>query len=185
MTITRIRAGTFTNPAFTNPANAVNAGDGTYATWVNATRRGATTSTFSGFDHSSIPDDATVNSVTWEMRHYVVAPANMATITVDGIAVSIPSAPAINLANKPIGQMGPASLPTSVDVVHTRGNNTTSTTAYIDWLEMVVDWTPAPIFPPVEMFNGITWKTGAEFWNGTQWRTDAEIWDGVRWRTFK
>lgn len=178
MPITRIRASVFTNPAFTNPANAVNAGDGTYATWVNATRRGATTSTFSGFDHSSIPDDATVNSVTWEMRHYVVAPANFGSITVDGIAVSMPSAPAINLANKPIGQMGPASLPTSCAVVHTRGNNTTSTTAYIDWLEMVVDWSAAPI---VEVWNGTRWVPGAEMWNGTSWRTDAEIWNGTRW----
>jgi hypothetical protein len=179
MTILRVRASTFTpsgDPTWASNANAVDAGDGTYATWTSTVRRGTTTGVFAGFDFSSIPANSPINSVSAELRHYESNITNLPTVTVDGTAVTVATAvrvDAVALA---------ASLPSSVNVVWTRGNTTTSTTAYVDWLDLIVDYTP---FPGSEFraWNGGAWVPGKlKRWDGSAWvPAQVKRWAGTQW----
>jgi hypothetical protein len=170
MPVARFRASTFTAPDFASTALAVDAGSGTYATWTNAARRGETISTFGGFDFSAIPGASTINSVTAFLRHYESSTGDMNTVTVDGSGVTTVTAAtehSVALA---------AALPTTVEVVHLRGNNTRSTTCYVDYLDIEVDYT---LPPEAAAWNGTAWVT-PEVWNGTHWVV-PEVWNGTRW----
>lgn len=177
MTTLRARASVFTAPDFTSTANATDpVGDNTWASWTNATRRGTTTGTFSGFDFSSIPGNATITSVTVEMRHYVSNTGDMNTVVVDGTSVAYTTAPAV--VSKDLG----TTLPTSIDVVWTRGNNTRSTTCYVDWLEVVVEYTEFP-GSTFRAWTGSAWTPGTlKRWNGSIWEPAQVMrWNGSTW----
>jgi PKD repeat protein len=136
----RARASSFTAPNFADTGNAVDAGDGTFATWTNASRRGATTSTFGGFDYSSIPANSTITSVRIELRHYESSTGDMGSVTVAGTAVTLATAVRVDSVDQG------TSIPSTVEVVHTRGNNTRSTTCYVDWLDVIVNY-DEPVAP--------------------------------------
>lgn len=175
MTIARFRASTFSAPDFTNTGLAVDAGDGTYATWIDSSRRGSTQGVFGGFDFSSLAD-AELNSVAAEIRHYEDAGGDMNYVAVEGTNV-----PVLSLAPVVHSIALPTALPSSITVDWVRGNNTRSTECAVDWLDIVVDynpflgstinaWTGAWTPGKLKRYNGSSWDPERLYrWNGSTW----------------
>jgi hypothetical protein len=139
---------------------------GTEAVWTDATRRGTSTTRFSNVQGiANVPADAVNIVVTAVLTHR--ESISLASITAAGVAVPISDTSVTDriVVSEPATA---AEIPTSYDVVHTRANNTTSTTCYITGLHYEVSF-DIPVVVP------------AEVWNGSSWRSDAEVWTGSKW----
>jgi hypothetical protein len=176
MPAVRVRASSFTAADFASVANAVDAGTGTFATWTNNSRRGSTTGTFGGFDFSAIPPLATITAVTAFMRHYENATGNMNTVEV--AAVSVPLASAATEHSVSLG----TSLPSTIDVAWTRGNNTTSTVCYVDYLDVEVSYDEY-LGSGFQGWDGSQWRSGKlKRWTGSKWEgAQVKRWTGATW----
>jgi hypothetical protein len=149
-----------------------------YGTWTSAARRGTATATFSGLQWAAlIPEGATVNSVTAIFRHYESSTADVASVTIDGVAV-----PLVTSATEHRVPLGVTVPPDPIDVVFTRGNNTRSTTCYVDYLEIEVDYSDF-LGSPLQAWDGSAWKPGRlKKWNGSSWEgAMLRRWDGSQW----
>jgi hypothetical protein len=176
-TITRFRAGLFTAADFASTGSAGGvAGDGSYATWTDSSRRGSTTGTFSAFDFSSL-DLATILSVTLEIRDVVDVPGDFNNVTEDGTATSWVPAGAPTVWQVPLG----TTLPSSVGLTFTRGNNTRQTIYSIDWCDAVVEYDPFE-GSSLQAWTG-TWTPGKlKKYNGSVWEPALiRRWDGSQW----
>jgi len=147
-------------------ASTANAVDGTYqgttgtfATWTNATRNGAGYIDLGTFGFDEIPADATLNSVTVYLRHYESATGTPFDTTeallylYDGATV-IGSPQAITLVTSATQHTFTGVTPTltqvrstgfEVRVEYGRLNTTTSGVAYVDYVDVLVDYTPAAV----------------------------------------
>lgn len=176
MATARFRASSFVAPAFASVASAVDAGDGSYATWTSSQRRGSTTGTFSGFDFSSL-GQAELLSVAAEIRHYEDAGGDMNYVAVEGTNV-----PTLSLAPVVHSIALPTVLPSSITVNWVRGNNTRSTECAVDWLDVVVEYNPF-LGSELQAYVGGSWTPGRlKKWNGSAWEPALlRRWDGSQW----
>jgi hypothetical protein len=172
----RSRASSFSAADFSDTENAVDAGTGTYATWASSSRRGSTTGTFGGFDFSAVPPLATITAVTAYIRHYEAPTGDMNTVEVS--AVSVPLAAAATEDSVSLG----TSVPSTIDVDWTRGNNTRLTTCYVDYLDVEVAYDEY-LGSGFQGWDGSQWRSGKlKRWTGSKWEgAQVKRWTGATW----
>lgn len=138
--------------------------DATYGTWTNASRSATAYINIGGFDFSSIPAGATINSVTVLIRHYESNTTYINAVTFqpyDG-TTAIGSAFAATRAtaarsdsttfSPTLAQLQSAAF--CVRVNATRSNQTTSTIFRLDYVDISVDYTAVQTIQASATFGG-------------------------------
>lgn len=154
---------------WSNPANVYDTNTATSATWVNAARSIVGSIEVTGFNFSTIPAGATVNSVTVNFIHSESSTTIIASLALEpfsnGVSADTAQAPARNTALTTTSHVFTgitlAELQTafSVKATATRSNSTTSTTWTIADIEVVVDYTNVVAPPSGTIKRGTTANT--------------------------
>lgn len=163
--------------------------DATYGTWTSSSRNVDADIEIGGFDFSSIPANSTINSVTVYLRHYESATNLFDVLDIlcyDG-ATQIGSTTAVTLSSSAttfsttfsptLAQLQSANFKFMVD--ESRPNTATEGVFYLDYIDVLVDYTAPVITGKVKVWTGSMWAP-VKVWTGSAWEY-AKIWTGSQW----